>query len=94
MPEFIEILPEFSTNLNFWGCTYTPAPPPPTPLAGRSRGRKPPSGRFLCSGQLRSKALETGAAHGRPVLAALDQGVFANTAGSTEVARGAEESCR
>jgi len=23
--EFIEILPEFSTNQNFWGCACTPA---------------------------------------------------------------------
>jgi len=43
---------------------------------------------------LRSKAMETGAVHDRIVLATLDQGVFANTAGSTEVARCAEEPCR
>jgi len=61
---------------------------------GRPLGRKPPSGRFLCGGQLRSKAMETGAVHGRPVFAPLDQGVLANTAGSTEVGRCAEESCR
>ena len=62
--------------------------------AGRPRGCKPHSGRFLRGGQLRSKAIETGVVHGRPVLAPLDQGVFANTAGSTEVARCAEEFCR
>ena len=62
-------------------------------LAGHEGASLPP-GVFLCGGQLRLKAMETGAEHHRPVLAPLDQGVFANTAGSTELARCADESCR
>jgi len=32
LPKFSGIFPKFPTNQNFWGCTFTPAPPPPTPL--------------------------------------------------------------
>ena len=40
VPEFIEILPEFSTNQNFWGCTCIPCTPASytTALVYRPRG--------------------------------------------------------
>jgi len=27
LPKFLEILPKFSTNQNFWGCACTPCTP-------------------------------------------------------------------
>jgi len=62
--------------------------------AGRPRGRKPPSGRFFVRRTVTFESDGNRCSTLPTSLAPLDQGVFVNTARSTEVARCAEESCR